>query len=76
MVPLEGAGPLDIIRITFPDFFVVAMALSSYLILRKIRAQKHGSHGGSQETQLIRDGGGATETFLTSSTQEMFFVFF
>ena len=75
LVPLSGANALNVIRITFPDIFVLGISLLTYLTLRKIRAQK-ASHGGSQETALIRDGAGVTETFLASEHQEGDFEYF
>ena len=63
------------IRLVLPDIFVFGSSLATYLALRKIRAQKR-SHGGSQETQLIRDGGGATETFLASENNDRDYEYF
>ena len=56
----SNADYLNVIRIIFPDMFVFAGSLASYLVLRSLRTR---SHTGSQEAQLIQS---QTETFLAS----------
>ena len=75
LVPLKDADVIHVVRLILPDIFVFGSSLATYLALRQIRAQR--SHGGSQETQLIRDGpGGVTETFLASEHNDRDFEYF